>query len=163
MKKFILIISIFVINCNLVNAQGCLPNGITITSQEQIDNFQSSYPDCTIIEGNLIIGDAYNGTDVSNLIGLEHIVAIEGNLEIFGNDELINLNGLENLTLIGGDLKIGIFFDSNFGCIDTVHYWHFNIEKNKIGGAGADKIKKLLAIRRFANYFNIFQLIQYHF
>ncbi len=108
MKKFILIISIFVINCNLVNAQGCLPNGITITSQEQIDNFQSSYPDCTIIEGNLIIGDAYNGTDVSNLIGLEHIVAIGGNLEIFGNDELINLNGLENLTSIGEDLKIGI-------------------------------------------------------
>jgi len=33
-------------------AQSCLPQGITFTTQAQIDNFQPIYPYCTEIEGD---------------------------------------------------------------------------------------------------------------
>ena len=59
--------------------QACLPDGITFSTQEQIDNFQTNYPNCSEIEGS---------------------VAISG-------DDITNLNGLNVLTSIGGDLMIG--------------------------------------------------------
>ena len=39
----------------------CLPEGITFTTQEQIDNFQINYPGCTEIEGDVIIYDNWSG------------------------------------------------------------------------------------------------------
>ncbi len=33
----------------------CLPEGITFTTQAQIDNFQLNYPGCTEIEGDMKI------------------------------------------------------------------------------------------------------------
>ena len=39
----------------------CLPEGITFTTQEQIDNFQTNYPGCTEIEGDVYIGDGCRG------------------------------------------------------------------------------------------------------
>jgi len=87
----------------------CLPEGITFTTQEEIDNFQINYPGCTEIEGDVAI----NGDDVSNLNGLNVLYSIGGNL-LIGDDEysynenplLNNLTGLDNLTSIEGDLDI---------------------------------------------------------
>ncbi len=35
--------------------QGCLPDGISFTTQAEIDNFQTNYPGCTEIEGDVTI------------------------------------------------------------------------------------------------------------
>jgi len=87
----------------------CLPEGITFTTQEEIDNFQSNYPGCTEVEGDVTI----NGDDIANLNGLDILTAIGGDLVIgdtlnppTANPLLTNLDGLESLTTLGGDLNI---------------------------------------------------------
>jgi len=87
----------------------CLPEGITFSTQEQIDNFSSNYPNCTEIEGDVEI----DGGDITNLNGLNALSNIGGDLFIGrdnqpfgGNSNLTNVTGLENLTFIGGDLRL---------------------------------------------------------
>ncbi len=91
-------------------AQPCLPEGITFTTQAQIDNFQTNYPNCTEIEGNVGIA----GDDITNLNGLNVLTSIGGDMEIGymvmwwsckGNPFLISLAGLGNLTTIGGTFR----------------------------------------------------------
>jgi len=83
-------------------SQPCLPNGIIFNAQSQIDNFPTNYPNCTGIEGNVII----NGSNIKNLYGINAITTIGGQLVIFRNDSLTNLAGLENLESVGGQLEI---------------------------------------------------------
>jgi len=109
MKKFTIIIFVLIFCQITVSSQPCLPGGITFTNQAQIDSFQTNYPTCTEIEGDVrIIGD-----DISNLNGLNVLTSIEGSLIIVLNDILINLTGLENLTYISGNLEVGTF-DINY-------------------------------------------------
>ena len=94
-------------------SQSCLPEGITFTTQAQIDSFQDDYPGCTEIEGDVQI----NGDDISNLNGLNVLTSIEGYLWIgSNNDDLVDLDGLEELDFIGGSLKI----------IRSASPWDFN-------------------------------------
>ena len=103
MKKFtLLFVSAFIIQAT-VSSQSCLPEGITFTTQAQIDNFQTNYPNCTEIEGDVIISGNY----IANLNGLGVLTSIAGNISIYDNDPLISLTGLDNLTSIGGNLVIG--------------------------------------------------------
>lgn len=81
----------------------CLPEGITFTTQEQINNFQINYPGCTEIEGDVTI----QGDDITNLNGLDVLSSIEGNLLIIENYSLTSLTGLEGVSLIGGDFHLG--------------------------------------------------------
>ncbi|NOX47665.1 MAG: T9SS type A sorting domain-containing protein [Chlorobi bacterium] len=87
-------------------SQGCLPEGITFSTQQQIDDFQTDYPGCTEIEGDVTIG----GTDITNLNELSQLISFAGNLNIGdlenGNPLLNNLTGLDNVISIGGDLSI---------------------------------------------------------
>jgi hypothetical protein len=83
----------------------CLPEGITFTTQDEIDNFQSNYPDCMEIQGNVII----NGESITNLNGLSFVTTIVGYLYIHDNNDLTSLQGLDNLTSVGGLL----LFDNN--------------------------------------------------
>lgn len=85
-----------------VIAQNCLPEGITFITQSQIDSFQTLYPGCTVIEGNVTI----SGPDITNLDALNVLVSIEGNLEIKSNALLGDLTGLSNLGYLGGNLRI---------------------------------------------------------
>ena len=83
----------------------CLPNGITLSTQEQIDDFETNYPGCTEIEGDLII-QGKNYISILNLNGLLNITKIKGKLIISGNENLKNLEGLNGLISIEGDLLI---------------------------------------------------------
>jgi hypothetical protein len=106
-KLYILLIALVLVNGAL--AQGCLPQGIMFTTQAQIDSFQINYPNCTQIEGMVIIGieGAFGlGTNINNLDGLSVLTSIGGSLIIRYNDPLTSLNGLANLTIIGGELDI---------------------------------------------------------
>ena len=102
MNKYLPFISGIVFSQLVVFPQGCLPEGITFTTQEQIDNFQVNYPGCSEIEGNVII----SGADITSLDGLGVLLSIGGNLEIRLNELLGDLSGLQNLETLGGDLRI---------------------------------------------------------
>ncbi len=94
----------FLCMVNYSQAQTCLPNGITFSSQASINSFSSNYPGC-----NEILGDVLIQGDISNLNGLNAITTINGNLGIVDNNNsitLTSLSGLENLTAIGGYLEI---------------------------------------------------------
>ncbi len=75
------------------SSQPCLPEGITFTTQAQIDCFQVNYPGCTEIEGNVTI----SGSDITNLNGLSVVTSIGGDLYIYYNDALTSLTGLNNI------------------------------------------------------------------
>ena len=102
MKNLFLVIPALVLCQPMVFSQGCLPEGITFTTQEQIDNFQVNYPGCSEIEGNVMI----TGSEIENLDGLGGVTSIMGNLQIKSNDILRELTGLQNLEYLGGDLGI---------------------------------------------------------
>ena len=107
MKKItLLFILAFIIQITAFS-QSCLPDGITFSTQAEIDNFQTNYPGCTEIEGDVEI----NGEDINNLNGLSVLTTIGGYLQIGDyhfstNLDMTSLAGLENLTSIGGDLVI---------------------------------------------------------
>jgi len=105
----------------------CLPEGITFTTQAEIDNFQINYPGCTEIEGDVHLEGSWpNGNDIINLNGLSNLTSIGGDLTIYGCDTLVTLTGLENLTTVGGDLIIeGNYAMTNFIGLDNL---------NSIGG-----------------------------
>jgi hypothetical protein len=88
----------------ILYAQGCLPEGITFTTQEEIDNFQANYPGCTEIIGYVVI-DGYFG-NITNLNGLSGLTSIGDGLFINSTYDLTNLTGLDNLTYIGGDVDL---------------------------------------------------------
>ncbi|MBK8549277.1 MAG: hypothetical protein IPL63_18605 [Saprospiraceae bacterium] len=95
-----------------LSAQGCLPAGLTFSTQGQIDSFAIQYPGCTKILGSITIKESVAG-NITNLLGLSQIDSIAGALEIgvkidwlcFGTS-LTSLSGLGNLTYIGGQLQI---------------------------------------------------------
>ncbi|HRX98398.1 MAG TPA: T9SS type A sorting domain-containing protein, partial [Bacteroidales bacterium] len=76
------------------SCNSCLPNGITFTSQEQIDNFFANYPGCNTIKGNVEISGNF---DITNLDGLLGLKKIEGQLLVDHNYELHNFIGLDSL------------------------------------------------------------------
>jgi hypothetical protein len=102
MKKFCIILSVLLF-ANSAKAQTCLPEGITFTTQEQIDGFQSNYPGCISIEGDMIIK---GGNSITDLTGLNVLTSIGGNFAISFNYLLTSLDELEGLNSIGGDLNI---------------------------------------------------------
>jgi hypothetical protein len=106
MKKLLLLPAMVAFGHSVVFTQGCLPEGITFTTQEQIDNFQINYPGCTEIEGNVQIGVVPGYLNITNLSGLSVVTSINGDLFFNCNYGLTSLAGLENLTSIGGSLKI---------------------------------------------------------
>lgn len=89
-------------SCNTL-PYSCLPEGITFSSQTDIDNFIYKYSYCEKIDGSVIISHI-NSTDLSFLY---NISSIGGNLEILNNDYLEDLSGLNNLKSLGGSLLIG--------------------------------------------------------
>ena len=93
---------LFFAKTNSPYVQPCLPDGITFTTQSQIDSFPINYPSCTDIVGDVNI----SGDDITNLNGLNALISIEGYLRIAYNVALTSLTGLDNLTSIGEYLSI---------------------------------------------------------
>lgn len=82
----------------------CLPPYFTyiFNSQSDIDNFQAAFPNCSELQGNVII----SGSDITDLSGLYMVTSIGSYLRIESNSALVSLTGLENLTSIGEFLSI---------------------------------------------------------
>jgi len=111
-----------------INAQPCLPEGITFTTQSQIDSFPILYPNCTEIEGDVVI----LGNDIINLDGLINLTIIGGDFDIgsgnYGNPQLTDISGLENITSVGGRLYI-----SNNHLLSTLS----SLNISYLGGGGS--------------------------
>ena len=124
MKKiFILLIALLVLNG--ASAQSCLPEGILLTTQFQVDYFHSTYPNCTQIEGNVTI----SGYTITNLDGLSVITSIGGSLMIECNEALTSLAGLHNLTAIGDNLYLeGNMVLANLSGLENVTYIGGDVE-----------------------------------
>jgi hypothetical protein len=99
--KTILILIIGLLAFFISNAQSCLPNGITLSTQAQIDKFRTDYPGCKRIDGRLTI----SGKDITNLNGLSQLTSLNG-VYIYNNTSLTSLYGLHNVTSVY-DLHIG--------------------------------------------------------
>ena len=98
---------IFCTESDIVTSESCLAEGITFTSQVEIENFFTDHPNCTKIEGDVVIEDGnIKNAAINNLDGLSVLNSIGGNLSIKNNDHLENITGLENVTSIGGFLNI---------------------------------------------------------
>jgi len=68
MKKIFLNFALVAFGCYNAISQGCLPEGITFTTQAQIDSFQINYPGCTKIEGNVNIKNSGGWVFITNLV-----------------------------------------------------------------------------------------------
>jgi len=133
MKKLVFIFVLAIIIPTSAFSQGCLSGGITFSTQAEIDAFQTNYPNCSEIQGNVTVegsditnlngmnaltsfgGDLYisNNDSLTDLTGLESITYIGSHVVVYGNDTLTSLTGLEGLTSIGGELDIGTAFGGN--------------------------------------------------
>lgn len=87
--------TLFLFFALIFSAQGqvCNINVAELTSQEDVDNFQSNYPGCSTINGNVEV----SGPDITNLNGLNNITSIHGQLLIHDTPNLFTLTGLEEL------------------------------------------------------------------
>lgn len=88
----------FLLCCGSVFSQNCPDDWTPFTTQEQIDNFATNYPECTVL-GNLRIGNSYSTSTITNLDGLSQITSITY-LTIQNNPDLTNLTGLQNIANI---------------------------------------------------------------
>ncbi|MCB9265269.1 MAG: hypothetical protein H6558_09615 [Lewinellaceae bacterium] len=98
MKKHFLLFALFILSIlNPTAAQSCLPEGITFTTQGQVDSFRINYPDCTEIEGSLTI----SGEDISQLDSLMGILSVASSLVVDNCDALSSLEGLNHINSVG--------------------------------------------------------------
>lgn len=124
-QTYVLFLSFFLLITVKTNAQGCLPDGLLISSQSEIDQFQTNYSGCTKIIGDLTVFGAniinLNGlssiqtiggnltvdaTNCTSLQGLQNLVQVGGNVYFPNNPEISNLTGLTKLKKIGGELDV---------------------------------------------------------
>lgn len=75
---------------NFILGQDCQVNYI-LSTQSEIDNFSSSFPSCSVIEGNVTI----TGEDINNISPLSWIETIKGDLSINNCPNLLRIEGIE--------------------------------------------------------------------
>lgn len=100
-KIYILIITLLI--AGNIMSQSCLPDGIHLTSQSEVDNFKANNLNCTEIEGSVEI----DGSDITNLDSLHLITQIGGYFDIYSAPNLSDINGLSSLTTVGSG-RLGI-------------------------------------------------------
>lgn len=83
-----------------IEVPDCPTTAFRFTSNTELTEYQSQYPNCTTVDGNLTIDG-----DLTNLKGLENITTINGSLLISSNT-LLDLSDLVALQTVTGDIKI---------------------------------------------------------
>lgn len=86
----------------------CPTGNLILKTQAEVDAFFHNYPNCTEIEGNLVIGfiDQSQETDINSLNDLNNLTLINGDILIHSNPILNDLNGLENINKVDGKISI---------------------------------------------------------
>lgn len=116
MKKLSLLVCI-VFSFWLNGYAQCPEGDVTFYDQADVEEFLSTYPNCTSIQGDLVINN-FNNQEPMDLTGLSQLQQVEDDLGIvwvghYDSDLGINvpglLNGLENITSVGS-----LFISSGF-------------------------------------------------
>lgn len=107
---------------------GQCPGSLTLTTQEEIDDFNENYPDCagagllltingqnsnvTNLNGlSQLTSLSYLGiffTQVTDFSGMDNLTSVTTNFRILGNQEITNLSGFDSLTEIGDSVRLVI-------------------------------------------------------
>jgi hypothetical protein len=83
----------------------CPAGNVVFSTQAEVDQFLTTYPNCTEITGNLFIGVNSGTSDITNLAPLHNLTHIGGWLAVY-TTSLTSLNGLHQLTSISHDIDI---------------------------------------------------------
>lgn len=84
-----------------IHAQ-CPGTPLTLSNQNQVNNFPANYPGCMVMDVSLTI----QGGNITNLDGLNGLTSITKSLFILNNPSLTSLSGLSNLSNIGVELTL---------------------------------------------------------
>lgn len=118
MKSFLIYLSLLTASVSLFG-QSCLPGDNYFYSQTDIDNFYTNHPNCTTIEGDLMI----TGPDITSLSGLQNITTFESGFWVEECPLLESFTGLDNVTYIGDYLEIGnLPLIENFNELSNLSY-----------------------------------------
>lgn len=98
----------------LSDAGLCAPYNVSLTNQTLLSDYVANYSDCTVIPGNLTIGGSLN-----NLLGLEQITHVGGDLTV-NSFSGSSLAGLNNLVQVNGDVTITENSIDNFSGLNNL-------------------------------------------
>ena len=95
------------------------PGEIWLSYQEDVDNFSTNYPGCTVLAYNINI----SGSNIANLNGLSHIDKVYKEITIEGCPNLTNVNGLEDIEFLGpyGSLVVSGFAGTDLSGLDGAY------------------------------------------
>ena len=138
MKRYLILIAVF---CMLISVEtwGQCPSGdVTLISQEDIDEFAAMYPNCTEIEGDLLIGDSSQNNNINDIDALCQISAVGGAVSLYMR-QLNAVDCFNNIDSIGGDINITRYYGelSGFTGFNNLNYAGGNVDIN-IGGTHTD-------------------------
>ncbi|MBK7407051.1 MAG: T9SS type A sorting domain-containing protein [Saprospirales bacterium] len=106
MKKLITVFTILLFG-SWTHVQAQCPTGaVNLFNQSDIHAFVATFPNCTEIDGNLVLGKMNEPSDIYDLSGLAMLHQITGTVKIVGCPNLLSLDGLHQIQTIGGDLLI---------------------------------------------------------
>lgn len=104
------------------------PNGITFQNQAQVDYFSTKYPNCTTINGDLILDPSASG-HINNLNSLSKITKITGSIIVTQHNVAFgSFSGLENLTYVGGRIYINDTWINDISPFRNLTYVGGNID-----------------------------------
>ena len=124
----------------------------TLTTQAEVDNFESTLGGSTVVTGNLIITSFRGG--ITNLDSLYFLTEIRGNWIIQNNSNLDSIVGFDSLTKVGNNLEIkenSSLTHISLPALDTVG-GDFHIQDNK----RLDTLGDYRSLRHIGGYFKIF-------
>ncbi len=103
----------------------CPTSNVTMTTQAEVDQFLTDYPNCTTIVGGVVLEINDDGTDpITSLAALSNITSTTGALRIL-NTTLTDFSGLNNITSITNTLLLqdnsGITSTAAFANLVTVN------------------------------------------
>ena len=99
----------------------CPSGSVTLYNQVSVDAFITMYPNCTQINGDLIL-DPSAGGNITNLNGLRNITRINGSFKVTDNNPSISSLAGMNLTYVGGDIYLNDTWISNISCFQNLTY-----------------------------------------
>ena len=100
MKKLLLLFAFLTIQTIF----GQCPEGdLRIFSQAELDDYLENYPNCTEINGSLML---YGSENLTDLEALKKIVKIRDNISIQNLAATTNIDGLNNIKIIGGGIEL---------------------------------------------------------
>jgi len=89
-----------------ISAQDCPTGDVVFNSQEDIDVYATTFPNCTTINGDLMILGSNSSDPIVNLFSLNNISTVNGLFRIENNNSLTSLSGLEQITSVSGEIII---------------------------------------------------------